>query len=213
MKSSLVLGLALLGVAGCATVSVRSYVPNPQPTVRPPDSVAVLYVTPESWYRPLAELHLSGSIVLDNDKLLARLRRDAGKLGADGLILAGLPRTQSTFHYDPVAKSSTSTYSTEIQAVAVSLGPERRPSIAPDSVIIYPKRSKLPKRYEILAERACANQTGMDAQLRTEAGELGANAVFLGAKSSSASQSVYRDGTMAVAAYVPPARARSKRNR
>ena len=211
MRTVSALCLVMLLLAGCATVSVSDYPVNARLQPVPDESVVVLHAPPTSWYKPLGELHLSGSIVSKPDKLMARLQHEAGKLGGDGLILSGSPRTEMHSNYNPVTKVSTPIYTQVIHAVAVSLAPEDRPVVAPGSVIIYPRHAKLPKRYEIVAERACSDDSTIYDQLRNEAGRLGANAVFLGSKSSSVSASVKADRIIAVAVYVPAAQSSGRK--
>src|SRR5579863_7900022 len=95
--SALILGTAL-GLAGCSTSS-HVVVGTPRPPV-PPESVRV-YMQPPSKYETIATISATsqGSLALTSqqnmDKAIERMKAEAGKLGANGVLLQGVSDQQT----------------------------------------------------------------------------------------------------------------------
>ena len=84
--------------AGCSTSS-HVLIGTPRPPI-PPDSVRV-YLQPPPRYEQIATLNASsqGSLALTSqqnmDKAMQRMKNEAAKLGANGILLQGVADTQS----------------------------------------------------------------------------------------------------------------------
>jgi hypothetical protein len=94
--SALILGA--LGLAGCSTSS-HVVIGAPRPPV-PPESVRV-YMQPPSKYETIATINATsqGSLAITSqqnmDKAIERLKAEAAKLGANGVVLQGVQDHQS----------------------------------------------------------------------------------------------------------------------
>lgn len=88
----------LLGLAACSTSS-HVLVGTPRPPISP-DSVRV-YLQPPPKYETIATINASsqGSLALTSqqnmDKAIARMKNEAAKLGANGVLLQGVADQQS----------------------------------------------------------------------------------------------------------------------
>jgi hypothetical protein len=95
---SIVVGAFAVLLAGCATSS-HVLVGTPRPPISP-DSVRV-YLQPPPKYEQIAAIDASskGSLALTSqqnmDKAISRLKEEAAKLGANGVLLQGVQDQQS----------------------------------------------------------------------------------------------------------------------
>ncbi len=98
LKSHLGCIAAALALVGCATSS-HVLIGTPRPPIAP-ESVRV-YLQPPPKFEQIATIQASsqGSLALTSqqnmDKAIERLKREAAKLGANGILLQGVQTTQS----------------------------------------------------------------------------------------------------------------------
>ncbi len=78
--------LAAAMAGGDSSIDVRRTDPAPRPE-RHPDEVAVLLEEPMVPYLPIAVVALTGSLLPDLRRLMARLTAEAAKIGGDAVLL------------------------------------------------------------------------------------------------------------------------------
>ncbi len=194
--------LVALATSGCMRTSVVMLSPENYPAVVA-DSVRIFLSVDEitGEYEQIAlidayeEGECTGSLCISRDSFLKELKKKAGELGANGIILdvEGLPGVTEMGRNDvpglralAIRRLSTENVSADV----VMLTPQRYAPIAADSVSVFLRAWDVPGEYEQLAlidayEIArcslgrCPRQSDMIEELKRQAAAIGANGIII----------------------------------